>query len=108
MNNQLSKKNSVNHDPSEISDSESVLSNEEKMLSKAQRAAKHPDYHYSGLSQSNVLLISNHLSDVPSEILNGESIPTLGTGSKESGGIFGFSMSHFFSQVKKSLWENST
>ena len=32
MNNQLNKKMNLNHDPSEISDSESVLSNDDKTL----------------------------------------------------------------------------
>jgi len=35
MNNQLSKKIGLNHDPSEISDSESVFSNEDKLNGKA-------------------------------------------------------------------------
>lgn len=51
MNAQLSRKISVNHDPSEISDSESVLSSEDA-VSKQQHFKKHAKQHAQGIEQS--------------------------------------------------------
>jgi hypothetical protein len=116
MNAQLSRKISVNHDPSEISDSESVLSSEDA-ASKQHHFKKHAKQHAQGIEQSELrraarLAQSAVHCPAQAEMANegpgGYLHTAAGAGNQSGGGLFGFSMSHFFSQVKKSLWDGNT
>lgn len=114
MNAQLSRKISVNHDPSEISDSESVLSSEDA-VSKQHHFRKHAKQHAQGIEQSELRraarlaqsAVHTGQGEVAHEGAGDFSQPAAGAVNQAGGGLFGFSMSHFFSQVKKSLWEGN-
>lgn len=84
------------HDPSEISDSESFKSNEDKDL-KRRRKRPSKNASRSTLAKSEVLSSNDEV----------QQIPQVHEMHKPNPGIFGFSIGQFFSQVKKNLFDGS-